>query len=134
MRLCLTTTTGAGCSSGSSCVPAAPSGGTLCSEKSGSCPTNFNQQTWYESYQDTRTCSQCTCTSSGGDCSKVKVQVGSDWSCLDNILLGAGEKKCASVYSPPLALKGTPTNPTCTPKSNLSGTLNGAGSHAFCCK
>jgi cysteine-rich repeat protein len=136
VRLCVTGSAGAGCNSGFSCVPAAPQG-TLCSEKSGSgsCPSNFNQQTWYEAYQDTRTCGACQCTSSGGDCSKVKVQVGSDWGCSDTLLMSAGERKCGqSIYSPPVRLTGTPTNPTCSPKSALSGALSATAAHAFCCK
>jgi len=139
MRLCLTTTVGAGCQSGFSCVPAAPSGTNLCSEKSGSssCQTGFSEQIFYDGFQDSRNCSSCSCSRSGGDCNSVKIGLGSDWSCVDTKLEPGkqGEDYCGlSSYSPPIRLVGASTPPTCTAQSTVGGSLTATGAHGLCCK
>jgi hypothetical protein len=70
----------------------------------------------------------------GGNCTDVKVKVGSDWACnVQRGLLGANEKQCAYSYSPPVFLVGNPVDKSCIPMASVSGSLKPAGRLDLCC-
>jgi hypothetical protein len=135
MKLCTTLSSGGGCDAGFVCVPKV-SGAKACAQKSAvSCPASAPQETWERSFKDNRSCGNCTCTTSGGDCNNVQVQLGHDWSCgsIDGSLHG-GEKSCSiSTYAPPAILAGLPTNATCMASALVNGALAATSPLDLCC-
>ncbi|WP_437693053.1 hypothetical protein [Sorangium sp. So ce176] len=126
---------GAGCGAGEVCAPkltpaeqcALVSGSATCSGYA------RRESDWFRGYTDTRTCSSCACTASGGDCNYVRVELGNDYSCFDHAEMSQGSRYCGYAYSPPAHLVGKPTNSTCTARTSLSGSLDPTGQSTLCC-
>lgn len=99
------------------------------------------QTNWYTGLDDQRTCGQCFCEAVGGDCDGTRVQIGSDYSCVDSGNdLASGEKKCfyppdmRAPYSPSATIIGTPAAPVgCTSDATPAGTATPTGLTTLCC-
>ncbi|AUX20277.1 uncharacterized protein SOCEGT47_007430 [Sorangium cellulosum] len=135
VKFCRATSVGEGCDAGEACVPKqAPA--TQCALVSGSATCSGyarREGDWFQGYRDTRTCSSCSCTASGGDCNNVRVQLGNDYSCFDHASLSQGSRYCGYAYSPPAYLVGEPTPSRCTARTTLSGSLDPTGQSTLCC-
>ncbi|HTN86228.1 MAG TPA: hypothetical protein VL242_21155 [Sorangium sp.] len=126
---------GAGCGAGEACVPRqAPAEQCALVSGSATCSGYARRESdWFRGYNDTRTCSSCSCTASGGDCNYVSVELGNDYSCIDHARIQQGGRYCEYAYSPPAHLVGNPTNSTCTSRTTLSGSLDPTGQSTLCC-
>lgn len=135
-KFCRATRTGAGCSAGEVCV-ARQAPQVQCTLVSGSATCDGygrREADWFQGYLDTRTCSSCACTATGGNCNNVDVYLGHDYDCNTNAArIKQGERFCGYAYAPPAYLVGTPTPSTCTSRTNLSGSLDPTGQSTLCC-
>jgi hypothetical protein len=128
-----------GCAAGSVCMPRAAAGRScLMLDAVGTCPAGAAADTWYTGFSDGRTCALCTCTMAGASCDSLVVQMGSDYSCgVDYADIKGGKATCATqsfgVYVPGYQIVGTPTPPTCTPTSSVTGFLTPTGGRTVCC-
>lgn len=139
MKFCQADKVGKGCSVGNTCVPsvaAAPH----CALAAGSSACGgfaTSQSDWYTGVTDTRACGACGCSASGGSCGPVVLNVGSDYTCGANAVVGESAKQCFSgsgIYAPPVQLAGKPKLGTCTPDAAVTGSLDGIGQSTLCCQ
>jgi hypothetical protein len=74
---------GGGCDTGMACVSKGESFGGACVRRDGDemCPTEWQQVVAYQSADDTRDCSACTCDASGVACTGGSFVVSDDGSC-----------------------------------------------------
>jgi len=140
MKFCVASEFGAGCAANEVCVKktAAPEAQCALARGEVGCAGFETSETdWYtgvDSDSDTRTCGDCSCLASGGDCAGVAVQSGSDYTCgAQPEELSDGEKTCWQVYSPPVQLVGTSTAADCSAEAPLSGEIAPSGRQTLCC-
>jgi hypothetical protein len=134
MKLCKAQTNTAGCQSGQMCV-AKPNGGQVCIETSDkTCPHDTTPQTWNRDYDDSRRCGACTCSTNGGDCSAIAVELGSDWTCgsIDDTLHD-GQKNCALTATEPYAIMSGSSSISCTVAAPVLGSLEATSPLDLCC-
>lgn len=134
MKLCKATANSGGCASGQVCVPK-PNGNQVCIETSDkSCPANTSLQTWNRGFDDTRRCGACACSTDGGDCSAVAVELGSDWTChtIDDTL-HEGQKNCALTTTEPHAIISGSSSISCTAAAPMLGSLDATSPLDLCC-
>jgi hypothetical protein len=132
---------GNGCQTGWVCAPkGAPGRSCALFDAPGGCPSPAVAELVYTGgFTDNRTCAACSCPQSGATCDNIYVKMGSDYSCMnvDTGHLRGGMATCATqqfgVYVPGYSFVGTPTPPTCTPTSAISGTLTPNGGRTLCC-
>lgn len=134
-KFCRATRLGAGCDAGEACVARqAPAAQCALAEGGAACEGYpVTQDDWYTGSDDARQCAACECTASGGSCEGVFVQIGSDYSCINNAVISQNEKSCESVYAPPVGLVGNPVASTCTALGAATGTLTPTGQSTLCC-
>jgi len=131
------------CASGQICAPTPESGFAqkLCISHAGdvTCPGNGYgvKHLYYTSVDDTRTCSDCTCsTPTGGSCSfSVVGYTSSSASCTGNAITYLAGTKCAGVQQPgDFKVTVTPTNGSCMAStSSPTGTATPSGPVTVCC-
>jgi hypothetical protein len=138
-KLCVYPSRGGGCVAGKRCVPKQADATTQCAVAAGSTATcsgfATTQNDWYTNYTDTRTCSMCGCTASGGACQSAHADFGSDYVCTDSLVsIGPNMKVCGNTsYSPPAGFYFTPVNPTCNASATQNGALTPTGVQTLCC-
>jgi len=134
-KFCRASAVGTGCQAGHACVPrqepkaqcALVSGSATCEGYAAS------QNDWFTGYTDSRSCSSCSCTASGGNCDNVRFELGNDYSCFDNIPVSQGDQWCGYAYSPPARLVGDPDPSSCAVDVSLTGSLDPTGQSTLCC-
>jgi len=138
---CIADSVGGGCAPGKVCTLREKSAPTCRSVAADAvCSPGKDADEWFQSYDDSRSCGACSCTSSGASCAAVKVQLGSDYSCSvasggNRGPLGSGEKYCDGFpYSPPGFLVGSPSTATCDVKVTITGALTKTKPLSLCCE
>jgi hypothetical protein len=138
-KFCAATLSGAGCGSGSACVPRPPISSCLMATGSATCPSGFAQQSSYTGYADTRACN-CSCSATGGSCDSVWYYVGNEGTTcadfagyrLDSSRVCDSSGSLTAIY---YRFSGSPTNPTgCSTQFNPTGTVTPTGLHTLCCR
>jgi hypothetical protein len=138
MKFCAAVLGTSGCAATEVCVPPVAPVGDACVIASGGapCPVGFTERMdqWFTGASDTRSCGACGCGASGGSCQFAEIELGSDWSCVDSFSVSqSAPQYCSSTYSPPAQVGGFPTDPTCTPTSQQTGTVEATGQQTLCC-
>lgn len=139
MKFCQAKPQGKGCSAASTCV-AKTKAAARCSLAVGqsTCTgAGTTQSEWYTGFDDTRTCTGCSCQASGGSCAPLDLSLGSDYSCGLTTLIDESSKLCfgsSGIYAPPVQLVGKPTLGTCATTSITAGSLAPTGELTLCCQ
>jgi hypothetical protein len=123
-----------GCAIGH-CAPR-PDAKDLCwPEAEAGCGAVGQARTYYQGYDDTRSCEPCSCTAQGGSCSDVGATLTVDKSCrTTGTVLRHGETSCEAVSADAMVrLTGRPHQPQCSSGSIQHGTLLATGSVNLCC-
>ena len=134
------------CGANQVCVPRLPSPQQpLCALLDGrqSCPAGLVRSggDLFATVQDDRKCGPCTCTDPmGGDCAKVKVQLGNAGKCDGPTALAltpGAPRACVTadraLVAPGMQVIGTPTPGSCTARSALTGTALLTDPKTLCC-
>ena len=141
-KFCAASLVGSGCDSARACVPitAAPADQCILATGATTCDGFADHSTWYEGFDDQRTCGACLCEGVGGDCSNVQLGLGPDYSCPTTggtYNFSDNEKQCWTnePYSPCAGLLGTPSPPTgCTSSASPAGAITPTGESTLCCR
>lgn len=140
MKFCVASEFGTGCAANQVCVrqTAAPEAQcALARGEVGCAGFEVTGSDWYtgvDGDSDTRTCGDCSCLASGGDCDGVAVESGVDYTCGDlPEEISGGEKLCFEVYAPPVRLIGTSTPADCAAEAPMSGAIEPSGQQTLCC-
>jgi hypothetical protein len=138
VKFCRASQTGTGCAAEHACVRLAPTADTQCAlaDAAGTCGDYASVETdWFTGVDDQRTCGACFCTATGGGCTGVVVEVGSDYGCLPFATVADDTRECfGQDYSPPARLVGASQPPTgCTADAPAAGMIAPSGQSTLCC-
>lgn len=120
----------ASCGSGNACVPAAPSGFTVCAEQAGDLTCPFGtKQLEYAGVSDTRGCSSCTCGSASGFSCGGTLNGYSSSNCTGSAVAVAN---CGTAVNSMMYV-ASPSG-SCSPSSaTATGSASPTGPVTFCC-
>jgi hypothetical protein len=136
-----------GCAAGAICspIPKSPFSGKLCVYQTGdiSCPSSLytTKRVYYAGVTDNRSCSKCTCTYTGPNCSSLSysVQAYSDSGCNNLVSANYPVQNCTAsasgVGSFKLSMASLPSG-SCAPSTGSgqpSGSVTSASPTTICC-
>jgi len=104
-------------------------------ETEAGCGAIVTPQTYYQGYEDRRSCEACSCSTKGGSCSDVGATLTTDATCrMPGTVRRDGEKSCEMI-SPEAMVRATGriTHPECNSQSVVTGTLVATGPVPLCC-
>ena len=117
------------------CAPRPDAREVCWSKTEAGCGAIVSAQTYYQDYDDTRTCTACSCSTTGGSCSDVGATLTTDPACRSaGTVRRDGEKICETLSTEAMVrATGRPTNPECSSQSLVNGTLVATGTVNLCC-
>lgn len=129
-----------GCKLGSYCAPIEKVPQLCWQAPTGGCGIPELGRTYFQAFDDRRSCSPCECTAKGGSCKDIGATLTNDTTCnlgTNPIVRYDGEKYCNSTTPFPAdsfaRQLGKPVSPTCSVSSNEQGTLNPKAPVNLCC-
>jgi hypothetical protein len=137
---CLADRVGGGCGAGKACVPAEVA--TWCTLGDAGCSADYanDRGTWYEGFDDQRTCSACQCGLGTADCSASYIGVYSDGGCGTNPTplqsVQVQGDACGLSFGPQSARiinNPVPGSGSCAPNNFINGDATPTNGHHACC-
>jgi hypothetical protein len=139
--ICTAKSAGAGCASGSVCVPKATTPHCTVRRGAASCGGNYptsTGDTWYTGSTDGRACPACSCAFGGATCTGAKIQLFASTDCSGAAFdLGSGAEgdMCAvPIVARSTRVAGTPTNASCEPNTYPTGEITASDPRTVCCE
>lgn len=125
-----------GCLQGSYCAPTAKVEQLCVHAPSGVCPVAEWARTYFQAFDDRRSCTPCECTAKYGSCNEFGATLTSDTTCNlgTTPVLYDGQKTCMTLPADAYARAvGKPQDPICNASTSKQGTLTPKAPVNLCC-